>query len=395
MTRPVLILLAMLLGVPLWASPWDRDRPGDNFLPSVTDACAGRVDLLPPEYYEARVSRLQDALKDRPLTTPDDLMAVDDHAVALLRLGRFANAIIWLDRKQAPTEAMREADGRAANFHADRTLKNKAMCLLARWRQQADPADLDAALDLLRKAEEASRHLPENWFLVRELEYLKQRQTINGTMLPNMLAVTEETFRGARKPGALSRARLTGAIEQLVRRVTYGGERENPDLFYALSLACALEGRDAEANYAFLRATALIEGGARLACRHGLGPSALRQAMSAHLRAEKQAEYEAQMKGLETAAAAWRGVRQQYVSDGLKRGEHPDTHPQFWAGWKEEDRPTPGATTRDTTYPAEPIVGTAMFIGGGAMILFLFLVVGGMAIYFARRHPPGPNVDEL
>jgi len=395
MTARACLLIALLCCVPLTASPWDRDRPGDNFLPSVADTCSGRLDQLPPEYYQARVERLQGDLKDSPLNTYDTLLAVDDLAVALMRLGKFTAAIIWLDRKHAPTDALREIDARMATFHADRTYKNKAMCLLARWRAQQDPADLDIAIEQLRQAETASRQLHENWFLVREAEYLRQRPEYKNGVLPNIAGVTEDSFRGAGKPGTLTRLRMAGSIEQFSRRINYGGERENVDLFYSLSLACALEGRDLEAGLALARALELIDAGGRLACRHNLGPSALRQAMSAHLPAEKLKECTAQLQGLATSAAAWRMKRQQYVSDALGRHEHPDTHPQFWTGWKEDDQPATQAAPTQPAVPAEPIVGTAMFIGGGAMILFLFLVVGGMAIYFARRHPPAPNVDEL
>lgn len=390
-----LVLIALLLCAPLAASPWDRDRPGDNFLPSVADACAGRVDELPAAYYDARIERLEGLLKQDALSSKDSLMLVDDLAVALLRRGQVDRAILWLDRKNAPTDALRDSNPRDANFHADRTAKNKAMCLIARWRVAGHMADLDDALDLLRRAESESRHLPENWFLVREAEYLRTRPEHRGSVLPNVLGVTEESFRGARSQGSLQRAKLNGAIEQLVRRVTYGGERNNPDLYYALSLACAMEGREMDAWLSALRALELVEGEIRLHCRHSLGPTALREAMTLHLTGKREQEFAGQLAGLREAANAWKVRRQQFVTGQLARKLHPDTHPEFWSAWREDDPAVAVTTPTGPTVPPEPIVGTAMFIGGGAMILFLFLVVGGLAIYFARRHPPGPNVDEL
>lgn len=390
-----ILFLLLFLCAPLAASPWDRDRPGDNFLPSVADACAGRVDELPPAYYDARIERLEGLLKQDALATKESLMLVDDLAVALLRRGQYDRAILWLDRKNAPTDALRDSNPRDANFHADRTHKNKAMCLVARWRADGHVADLDDALDLLRRAESESRHLPENWFLVREAEYLRQRPEHRGSVLPNVLGVTEETFRGARSAGSLQRVKLHGAIEQLVRRVTYGGERANPDLFYALSLACAIEGREMDSWLAALRAMELVEADTRLHCRHNLGPSALRETMTAHLTGKREQEFKGQLSGLRDAANAWKVRRQQYVTAQLALKLHPDTHPEFWSGWRDDEPAVTMTTPTGPTVPPEPIVGTAMFIGGGAMILFLFLVVGGLAIYFARRHPPGPNVDEL
>lgn len=390
------LALVLLLCAPLAASPADRDRPGDNWLPSPADACAGRVDVYPARYYEMRAERLQAGFSGRAIVSEDDLLAVDDLAVALLRLGRPDSAIVWLDRKQAPIDAIRERDPRAGILHTDRTLKNKAMCLVARWRQGQNASDLDQALELLRQAETASRHLHENWFLAREVEYLRARPEQRGTLLPNVLGVTEEHFRDARRAGSLSRLKLSAAIENMTRRVSYGGERENPDLFYALSLACALEGRDMEAYFAFARAAQLVDSGARLACRHSLGPTALRAALGAHLNPGRQQEFAAQFEGLQRTGAQWRLRRAEFVEQALARGGHPDTDPGFWSRWQnEETRAVAPAPVTDPGTPPEPIVGTALFIGGGAMVLFLFLVVGGLAIYFARRHPPAPSVDEL
>lgn len=377
------------------ASPWDRDRPGDNFAPSVADACAGRFDHFPPEYYQARVERLEAALKDKPLDNALALDSVDDLAIALLRLGKHANAVIWLDRKLAPLEALRESDPRLAAIHLDRTLKNKAHCLLERFKANADPADLQRAMELLRQAETSARHIHENWFLAREAEFRWSPPSVAGPVLPNVLGLNAESLAAQRGPGALSRLRLSGAIEHLALRVTHGGQGQDPDLFYALSLACAIEGRDMEAAFAVTRAIALVDGGARPGFRHSLSHDNLRKAMLAHLPAPRPEEWRSQLAGLEAAAAQWRADRDKYVRDRLARSEHPDTHAAFWAGWRETVKAPLAPAIPEATHEPEPIVGTAMFIGGGAMILFLFLVVGGMAIYFARRHPPGPNVDEL
>jgi len=392
------LCLLLLLAAPLSASPWDRDRPGDNFLPNVADACTGRFDVFPAGYYEARARALKGLLQNAPPLAEATLLMRDDMAVALLRLGRYAQAIVEIDLKLQALEADSAADPRMIANHLDRARKNKAVCLLARWQESAAPEDLAAALELVRSAEQAARHVPENWFLVRELEYFQRRPAGTDAVLPNLLGVKEETFRDARKPGALASKNLSGAIEQLVRRVTCGGQSESPDLFYALSLACSLEGRNQDAALAWLRTCELLDAGKRLTCRHELAGDALRKALSSHLDDPKGpaqvAEWKVGFTKLKAEAAVWRQQRLQYLEAALQRGEHPDFTPDFWGKPAAQIAPAPAANAPSDQDP-KPLVGTAMFIGGGAAVLFLFLVVGGLAIYFARRHPPGPNVDEL
>lgn len=392
------LCLILLLAGPLAASPWDRDRPGDNFLPSVADACTGRFDVMPAGYYEARASTLKRLLQDAPPLAESTLLMRDDLAVALLRLGRYAQAIVEIDVKLLALDAQADAEPRLVATHLDRARKNKAMCLLARWQESAAPEDLAAALELVRSAQQAARHVSENWFLVRELEFLQRRPPGTDAVLPNMLAVKEETFRDARRPGALAQKNLSGAIEELVRRVTYGGQSENPDLLYALSLACALEGRNQDAALAWLRTCELLDSGKRMAWRQDLAPEALKKALSSHLEgvqsADQIAEWKTGFTKLKAEAVVWRQQRQGYVEAALQRGEHPDTTPDFWGKPVAPAAPVVNTPAPEAQDP-KPLVGTAMFIGGGAAVLFLFLVVGGLAIYFARRHPAAPSVDEL
>ena len=390
------LVLAVLLACPLAASTQDRDRPGDNFVATVADACSGRFDRLPPRYYEMRVERLQGALAPSRLDNAQALGAADNLCVALLRLGRFPAALQVLDRKAAALEGLRGRDALLFNAHSNRTLKNRAMCLLARWRQGGDARDLEAALALVQRAAKEAPHISENALLAREFEFWRRAQPPTDGLFPNLLGIREVDVRAGR-PGALQALRLPDAITHLARRVTYGGEYQSADLFYALSLACAAEGRTGDAGLCWARLCDLIESGARVHAQHSLGNDALKRATASHLGSADLAGYRRRLEALKREAATWAKERGAMIAQALERGEHPDTMPTFWTRWMEQEpAPEPDAfTALEPEEDAQPLVGTALWIGGVAAALFLFLVVGGLAIYFARRHPAAPSVDEL
>jgi hypothetical protein len=132
--RACLLILVCALA-PLAATPWDRDRPGDNHVKSIEDACSGRVDRLPTRYYEMRVERLQGLLAPGRFDSEETLARVDDLTVALIRLGRVPAALQWIERKQVALEGLKTRDVVLFNSHTERMQKNKAVALLARWRK--------------------------------------------------------------------------------------------------------------------------------------------------------------------------------------------------------------------------------------------------------------------
>lgn len=389
------VMIALLVAAPLAASPWDRDRPGDNYVASVADACSGRFDRMPPKYYEMRIERLSAAVAGSKLDSDAALNDADDLLVAYLRLGRLPEAMALVERKALAVDVFRAADARLYAIHTDRMLKNRAMCLLARWRAQGDRADLAKAVEASLKAESMARQIAENTYLSRELEFLRRRPTPADSVFPNPLNIVEANFVGAGKAGMLKKLKLGGAIEHLVRRVTYGGEWDNADLFYALELTCALEGRDKDAALAWARACELIDGGARLAATHNLSPEALKSAIGTYLSATARSEAPARLAAAKSEATIWREARAADIAAALEHGEHPDTDNEFWKHVGNPAWTRPSAAAAPTSVHDEPLVGTALLVGGGAAVVFLFLVVGGVAIYFARRHPPSPKVDEL
>lgn len=389
------VLVVLLFAAPLTAAPWNRDRPGDNHLPTVADVCCGRFDMLPPAYYQMRIARLEPLVAASVLDNEDALAAIDNLATAHLRLGQIAPALTLIDRKLQALPGIKRRQPQLAAVHLHRASMNRALCLLARWRQRGDRADLEAALPILRHSEEITRAITDNRLFALEIEFLLRAQAPAEAVLPNALGITEASFRGGRRAGTLKSLKLEGAITHLVRRLSHGAEGENPDLYYALSLACALEGRNDDALLAWQRTCELLDSGRRMAVPYRLSTDALRKALASHL-VGSAAQTDTRLAALQAAARAWREPRMLEVERKLSLGEHPDTHPRFW---QELVEPPPPAQAIVTPAPADeddgPMVGTALFVGGGAAVLFLFLVVGGLAIYFARHHPRPPSVDEI
>lgn len=394
--RACLLILVCALA-PLAATPWDRDRPGDNHVKSIEDACSGRVDRLPALYYEMRVERLQGLLAPGRFDSEETLARVDDLTVALIRLGRVPAALQWIERKQAALEALKARDVLLYNSHTERMQKNKAVALLARWRTARDAKDLETAVALMRVATESARLNHENGLFLRELSFLQRKLPPADAVFPNALGLTEAHLRGGGRTGALAAAKLEGALPHLRRRLTYGGEHDNADLFYALSLACAMEGRDDDAALCWARVCELVDAGAPVSAAHRLSADALKRALGWHVKADREAA-KSRLEQLKAAAKLVNTDRAARISAALERGEHPDTMPDFWVRWMDKAALEPKAVTPAPVVPEhdpKPLIGTALWIGGGAMVLFLFLVVGGVAIFFARRHPSPPKVDEI
>jgi hypothetical protein len=275
--------------------------------------------------------------------------------------------------------------------------KNKAVALLARWRTAGDAKDLEAAVALMRAATESARLNHENGLFLRELSFLQRKLPPADAVFPNALGLTEGHLRGGGKPGALAAAKLDGALPHLRRRVSYGGEHDSVDLFYALSLACAMEGRDDDAALCWARVCELVDAGATVSVAHRLSADALKRALGWHVKADREAA-KLRLGQLKAAAKLVNADRDAKISAALERGEHPDTMPDFWVRWMDKMAFEPKAVAPAPVAPEhdpKPLIGTALWIGGGAMVLFLFLVVGGVAIFFARRHPSPPKVDEI
>jgi hypothetical protein len=94
------------------------------------------------------------------------------------------------------------------------------------------------------------------------------------------------------------------------------------------------------------------------------------------------------------AADNWVQRRNQHVLAKLGSSAHPDTDASFWQGW---DAATDAAQIPPTTTAtnSEPEVSNMLVTAGIAALAVLLFTLAGVAIFFVRRHPAAPSVDEM
>lgn len=402
-------LLLALAAVPLHAGLWDRDRPKDDALPSVLDVITGRYDEYPASYYQSRGQRLAGVLDKLPDPAPgaeltaeqvsqiaEALPVMDDLAVALFRQGEFARAIILLDRKNRLSETIRADRTATAKQQSYRATANKAACLAARARLTPGTPDLQDARDLLAAVvKEDPYNSDAQWSLV-ELDWLLSGPAyVAGIdpLFPNLLGLSEASFRGERNEAALARNNVSGCIAYLTRRIAYEGA-ESADLMYALSLALALSGRNEEAVLAWLKLCEMIDNGAASAVADAPAARGLKRLMGVHLGAiyERDAA-EKLYSELRSQAEGWRNSRLKYLEQKLQAGKHPDTEPAFWAGWSptQPGVPAPGKPKPETNTG----ISTTLLIGGIAGLVLVLCVLMVFTVLLGRNKASHPSVDEI
>jgi tetratricopeptide (TPR) repeat protein len=387
------LALCLMTCLPVYAGFWDRDRPDDTHLEDMIRNIGGRFDQPGTDFYQARYQRLKPLL-----ATTEAMQAMplyDDAAVALLRLGNFTDAIILLDRKTVQAKTLTAAEA----ARAERTTRaNKAACLLARYTSSDgnDRRDLQQALQLLDRLLQKDPYDTDAEFARREVRWLlsaPEFSDVRGGLFPNLLGITRDDLRVRRDAGALAQVGLAGAHIHLARRIVHGDGWSSPDLLYALSLALWIEGRDEEAVTAWLRVNELVIGEAKSIVRHALEPKVLAHQMRMHI--GEIADLDTQQKlyrEIRQAADQWVRERNEYASERIKAGRHPDTDPTFWHAFGEAPIPKPGD---DPPVTPEPPVSTTFVVGGVSALAVLLFVIAGFAMFVGRRHPKAPTVDEV
>jgi len=410
MIRMHFLALCMVLCAPAWAGLYDRDRPDDEaLLEDVMSTLAGRFDRPPEGFWQARHDRALreiNRLPNPPETEHNDLAEgalplFDDAAVALYRLGRYAEAIIMLDRKGIYVEHLRVQGFVAGHQHRHRTLATRAACLIARYRADgaaADAQDLIHAKALLERLAELDRYNVDARLLMLDVNWLMTPPAFDpdsDDLFPNLLGLTRADLRGNREPAALAALELGGVLPWLLRRVRYGDGWRSVDVTYALSLALWVAGYDEEAVTAWIRTAELIDSGASTEVRNAPATGVVSRRMARHLGAVEDLELHQRLfQEIRERNRAWHAERVEWINAGLAQGRHPDTDPHFWAGFGEAPPPKPGAEP-DRPYGEPVFFSTALVVGGMTALAVLFFVLGALALFISRRHPKAPTVDEV
>lgn len=125
------------------------------------------------------------------------------------------------------------------------------------------------------------------------------------------------------------------AIEGLAGLITMGAAWESIDAYYALALALQVDGKSAFSHFAALRVQELLEQGEQSIVANlpetAFEPENL-AGIGYNLSRDTEAA-EAEFESLRQQADAWHDKRTAYMLAAMGEGRHPDTHPDFWAGF--------------------------------------------------------------
>jgi len=348
------VLVVLAVAAACAACVWGSDtlRQEAKGAPGVVDVIVGRFDRNPPLYYEMRLARVAALLE----AEPEDLGAYDDAGVACDRLGRHDEAIAWMERKRAQLDHQHDAHGADESAgdlaeHEYRYLAKLGTFLAHRW--VARGADREALDDLRQGRDHIARaielnpdaHFGRERYQLLFMDWMMAPPDFPHAEYEAPHIFTELFFRGSRtKP--LAAPDDDDAVEGLSGLVALGAAWESVDAFIALGVVLGQHWHASLGELAKLRALELIDSGAR--SMHPQAPSEAETmkwaASSAIDRATPQgaSDREGIAKFFEEARASADDrhvARTAYMMARLGRGEHPDTHDDFWDGWVEPAAP--------------------------------------------------------
>ena len=316
--------ILVLAPIPLRACLNDRDTASNaaQGLPEVRAVIVGRFDRNPPLYYEMRLKRVAEAIA----ADPRDLAAYDDAAVACDRLGRFDEAIAWMDQKRVRLERADPADP-VTKEHWYRYHANVGTHRAHRWlKNGADRSrlgEMKTARDHIARALaiKPDAHFGREAYQLRAMDWIINPPSFGpgvGT-LPSFLDNTPD-------PPAEAIAGLCGLI-------VLGNAWESVDVFNALAHALDAYHDRSTADLARLRCLELIDAG-----RASLLPDAPRGAGLADLVlgggqfVSWHSPAGASYRQARAPAEDQRRRRDAFMLARLGEGRHPDTDQFFWEG---------------------------------------------------------------
>jgi tetratricopeptide (TPR) repeat protein len=411
--RSSLAALVFHLGWSLSADAclWDRDTPADEAkgLPEVVAVLTGRFERNPPLFYEMRLERVAAHLQSHP----DDLAAYDDAGVACDRLGQGDQAISWMERKLVQLEtsdpSRPEVKEQRYRYHA-----NLGTFLVHRWvRQGADRARIDevkAARDEIAKALAINpkAHFGREKYQLRALNWIVDPPKTEALQdLPNVLGWNFGDIYGQQTDPH----EADDAVRGLAGLIVLGNAWESVDIFHALNVALQRDslgfergregGRNTLAYLAWLRCRELVDTGKGSFLPDAPKGEDLKSLLPRPDFVSADLLLDSAFLLLRADSDAWHAARTAFMTKRLKAGQHPDTYPGFWDGYKERSRPSlPTMSVPDAFYARQALrqrIALSVVIGVPVLAL---LAAGLLAVRRARArrlkaHPVKDTFAEL
>lgn len=312
-----LAVLASALGV---ACLWDYDtlRMEAAGKMDVVHVITGRFERWPDRYYEMRLERMEADLKKGGLPPVEELDRYDNAGVALDRLKRHDEAVAIIERKLERLKSL-DPERKTLADHWYRYFANAGTFYAHRWfsngADREKMADLERGRELIAKAIELN---PGAHFGREDVQLMIMDWVINiapGRSLGNHLASVQK-----------NRASSEHTRKGLLGLVMLGNAWESIDVFESIA---TLSNRPL--NEGAIGELALE----RVRELKAAGRVSIADSTYDYSKHSSPARIQAEYKELREDADAWAKEREAFVLKRLGEGKHPDTHKDFWEGYRE------------------------------------------------------------
>lgn len=357
------VLFAVVATMAAHACLNDRDTLAEEVKvkPDLLWTIVGRFERNSARYYQMRIERETAQLKANPLQ-PD---LYDDVAVAYDRIHQYDQAIAWMNKKRAVlrqlgrTEATNPMDWYRINANEGTFIVHR---LLTSGKKSS--SELKRGRDMIAKALVLN---PDAHFGREGTQLEVMNWMLDDPKGDNSLAnyLSEHAKDSAGK--LLTNDQIVDALSGLVR---LGAAWESPVIFGAIADLQFDYETDNLSGIAASRVRELVKGNnKRLATYARIsGEDIQESAASAYTKYRAEAE-------------TWHEHRVAYMDSQFKLGKHPDTDPNFWAGYKETPAPEIEPAGLVKSGRLVDLIPTIVAVLGAGLLI----AAAGLTIVFRRR----------
>ena len=404
-----LLVFCLALGLVTQADAclWDRDTIAHEAqgVPEAIDIIVGRFERNPPLYYQMRRDRALELLKREPA----NLAAYDDAGVACDRLGDDDQAIDLMQKKAGQltlssspekTEQLYREEANLGTFYIHRWIRRGA--------HRDNMNDVDLASQHIQEAIRINpnAHFGRERYQLQAIEWIRTppRPDENDLSFPTFLQpqslksgsnnklsedaeIQWEMVKMAGHLKDLNELGLGDAVQGLSGLIALGNAWESIDVFHALGLVLKIKGRSTISYLAQLRIEEIIDHGGHSILPQAYDSNQLKEKLSylgAALDEKRKPSLVTLYSSLRSSAEKWQANRTAFMEERLKKGLHPDTDPDFWAGYKEVPHPAL-STWRDHWEAFSLWLWPTMVLGLLVIVAVLLLRAGKKLVTCAIR----------
>jgi tetratricopeptide (TPR) repeat protein len=325
--RLMIALLLAALPFGAYACLWDSDTLASEFdaRKDMVNVIAGRFARNPPLYFEMRLARVSEEIQAKP----ESLALYDDAGVACDRLGRYDEALRWMDLKRRQLEAQ---GARPQDEHWYRYYANVGTFRAHKWL--AEGAKQDRRKELQQARNEIAKAIqinPDAHFGREKYQLLVMEWLLEGDDQTGRPALLRYLEREIEEDADAAAAGLAGLV-------VLGNAWQSVDVFDALATALNWTGDSGPAIMAALRRDELLAEGKVSLGSGRFKPGAV--TLEHDMRADKdRRSIERAYKRARSEADKWHEAREEFMLQRLQGDRHPDTDPSFWDGYVDSDPP--------------------------------------------------------